>query len=67
MIGDGSVADDAASDHDLPVKASRPLSRRRLRKKRNQSKYPRPARLVLWLALPALLWVAIYLAVRALL
>lgn len=67
MVSEHGLADDAPPAEEAPDKA---VIRRRVRRRvrvRKQEKFPRPVRLALWLGIPVLLWIAIYLVGRALL
>lgn len=67
MVSEHGLADDAPPAEETPDKE---VTRRRVRRRvrvRKQEKFPRPVRLALWLGIPVLLWIAIYLVGRALL
>lgn len=68
MVGDGDVTNDAPSDAAAPTAGEGELRRRkrRVRVRRRQDKLSRPARIALWIALPAFLWAAMYLLYEAL-
>jgi hypothetical protein len=57
-------------DGDLPGRAEGHAamadSHRRAAAERNQKPFSRPVKLAIWIALPAVLWTGIYLALRAL-
>lgn len=49
----------AATQGEVPRRQPRIMAGRQ-----KQAKFPRPVRVLLWLGLPALLWVAIYFGIR---
>ncbi len=68
MVGETGLAEDVAGrDQAVPTGEVRRRRRRVKVRKRNQTKFPRPVRVALWLGFPVVLWGGIYLLGRALL
>lgn len=68
MITESGTSGEALIDHAGDQAAESPRRRkRRVRVGRSQEKFPRWVRVLLWLAMPVVLWTGVYLIGRALL
>ena len=68
MVTQSGTTDEVRIDHAADSAGEAPVRRkRRVRVRRNQEKFPRWVRVALWLGLPIMLWIGVYLIGRALL